>query len=37
LLGSLVEAGRGSYSTVDGPEHGRARSLPPGVMRTSRK
>src|SRR5690606_2456614 len=30
LLGSLVEAGRGSYSTVDGPEHGRARSLPHG-------
>src|SRR5690606_34096416 len=30
LLGSLVEAGRGSYSTVDGPEHGRARSLPSG-------
>src|SRR5690606_7327417 len=30
LLGSLVEAGRGSYSTVDGPEHGRARSFPHG-------
>src|SRR5690606_30468590 len=34
LLGSLVEAGRGSYSTVDGPEHGRARSLPHGRYAT---
>src|SRR5690606_23955588 len=27
--------GWGSYSRADGPEHGRARSLPPGVRRHS--
>src|SRR5690606_14076968 len=31
--GCLVAAGRGSYSRATGPEHGRARSLPLGVMR----
>src|SRR5690606_6477293 len=28
LQGYCVEAGRGSYSKADGPEHGWARSLP---------
>src|SRR5690606_19397303 len=32
-LSRVAEAGRGSYSSADGPEHGRARSLPHGVRR----
>src|SRR5690606_13125123 len=31
VQGSYAVVGRGSYSRADGPEHGRARSLPPGV------
>jgi len=37
VLGCLAEAGRGSYSKAAGLEHGRARSLPLGVMPNSER